>query len=203
MTPRPEFGSGITIVLGRARSGKSTWAGKAISRYRGEVIVWDPKAEFDELAGRWDFAGDVRSFLRRRATGKRLKRVRVWGSEPDFETLCTWLRAACRAGENPKRVFVVDEAHLVVTPNLRRTSAYAELVMLHRRWNLDLVVISWRPYALATALRSSCETLVLFSMIEARSLKWVEEQCGSELSSKLPKLAVGDKAGARTLIWTP
>lgn len=177
----------LTLVLGRPESGKSRWAAEEIRRTAGNVVAWDPTAAF-EGAGRWDFQGPARDFLRKQASSThRIARTRVYGGDAEFKALCEYVRRAGRC------LFVVDEAHLFVPHSIAKDHPFRSVLVTMRHLQVQLVLVAWRPYNLAAYTRSGWSRIVAFSLTDQRSLDWLRAEAGASAEdlAAIPKLPTG------------
>lgn len=198
----PALCEGHLVVLGMTRMGKTTLSVKvaqALSE-RFRVTILDQTGEYVGKRGFAKWAKDDED-----SPG-----LSVWepetGKTPPDRTLAylEWLvdkaMAEYAAGEPPKRIVMLEEAHQFIpepaglgfsAPGRDSAYRFGTLMMQVRKYGITIALISQRTAVVAKSALSQCENVIAFKSVDKTGLDYLEALAGSDARDLLPTLAQG------------
>lgn len=173
-------------VVGMSGSGKSSLAKKMLVKPTDQVVIYDPKREYDgQLQGRVvRVYTDLRSFATAVIAGRKTRQGFKIAYQPremsakDFDAFCRVVWGAGN-GKHPKplKALLEEVAENSITPG-KATGYHGKLLRLGRSYNIHTINLFQRGQEVSKTIIDNCEYGYLMKTKTPKSRKYLEDLTG-------------------------
>jgi len=175
---------GVTAILGKSRTGKTTLALKELHGYAHRALIFDPRAsEALDAVPTLTSRAEVRRHFANSA-GRWIRTVRTFDLG-----LYSWLAASVAHWRGV--VWVMDDAHSLFSDPLIAEKAIEVGVggrHMGGRLGVELWVITHRPVMVPAAIRSQVNTIHTFRQTGPLDLAELARWCGEDFAERASQL---------------